>query len=343
MIAFREFLLHFTIIAVCGAEIVFKSPSMGEVVGPGPYKIRATDSGIVPTLEQFDHASWEVVLFTGNDTTPVQLFDYKLSGYKMSDPTTQSPPVNIRNNSAPSLENKFFFGYRSYLTSNESIWVTAYSDRFTLTNMTGTLPDKVVAANNNVKSMSAPYRTISCGAKSGRECDPKLLESLGLGAVTGDSASVSSTTATTDTTAATATTATTATTAATAATGSTAINLNSTAGLVNTNTTSSKKMSGGAVAGIVVGAVTAVSITIAAAVFLVKRARKRRMSKGEMMINDMNVTGQEPGAFHQKDTYGGVTKNNEIKNASRRAEMDSDRTYEMSGDHHGVVEMPGSS
>ncbi|KAJ8070474.1 hypothetical protein OCU04_000848 [Sclerotinia nivalis] len=44
---------------------------MGEVVGPGPYKIRARDSGIVPTLEQFDDASWEVVLFTGSDTAPV--------------------------------------------------------------------------------------------------------------------------------------------------------------------------------------------------------------------------------------------------------------------------------
>ncbi|APA07144.1 hypothetical protein sscle_02g019140 [Sclerotinia sclerotiorum 1980 UF-70] len=293
MMAFREFLLHFMIIAVCGAEIVFKSPSMGEVVGPGSYKISARDSGIVPTLEQFDDASWEVVLFTGNDTVPVELFDYRLIGYKMSDPTTQSPPVNIRNYSAPSVENKFFFGYRSYLRSNESIWVTAYSDRFTLTNMTGNFSDEVVAANNKVDSMAAPYRTISCGAKSGRECDQKLLESLGLGAVTGDSASVSSTTAATATTDTTAATKTTDTTATTAITGSTAMNSNSAAGQVNTNTTSSKKTSGGMIAGVVVGAIAAVSITIAAAVFLLKRARKRRISKGEMVINDMSLTEEQ--------------------------------------------------
>lgn len=66
-------MLHLLIIALCRAEITFKSPSMGEVVGPGPYKIRASDSGIVPTLGQFDNASWEVVLFTGNDTAPVSL------------------------------------------------------------------------------------------------------------------------------------------------------------------------------------------------------------------------------------------------------------------------------
>lgn len=74
MISFRGFTLLLIIIAVCRAEIIFKSPSMGEVVDPGPYKIRAGDSGIVPTLEQFDDSSWEVVLFTGNDTAPVSLF-----------------------------------------------------------------------------------------------------------------------------------------------------------------------------------------------------------------------------------------------------------------------------
>ncbi|EDO01666.1 predicted protein [Sclerotinia sclerotiorum 1980 UF-70] len=209
--------------------------------------------------------------------------------------------------------------------------------------MTGNFSDEVVAANNKVDSMAAPYRTISCGAKSGRECDQKLLESLGLGAVTGDSASVSSTTAATATTDTTAATKTTDTTATTAITGSTAMNSNSAAGQVNTNTTSSKKTSGGMIAGVVVGAIAAVSITIAAAVFLLKRARKRRISKGEMVINDMSLTGQKPGAFYQKDTYGGVTKNYETYNISRRAEMDSDRTYEMGGDHHGFVEMPGSS
>lgn len=66
-------MLQLMIIALCRAEITFKSPSMGEVVGPGPYKVRASDSGIVPTLGQFDDASWEVVLFTGNDTAPVSL------------------------------------------------------------------------------------------------------------------------------------------------------------------------------------------------------------------------------------------------------------------------------
>lgn len=44
---------------------------MGEVVDSGPYKIRASDNGTVPTVGQFDDASWEVVLFTGNDTAPV--------------------------------------------------------------------------------------------------------------------------------------------------------------------------------------------------------------------------------------------------------------------------------
>ncbi|KAJ8070475.1 hypothetical protein OCU04_000849 [Sclerotinia nivalis] len=203
--------------------------------------------------------------------------------------------------------------------------------------MTGSLSDDVVAANNNVNSMTAPNRTISCGAKYGRECDQKLLENLGLGAATGYFASATSTTATTDTKATTDTTATTATI------GSIAINSNSAAGQVDTNTTSSKKMSGGVVAGIVVGVVAAVSITIATAVFLVKRARKRMMSKGEMMRNDTSLTGQEPGAFREKDTYGGVTKKNGVNNISRRAEMDGGRTYEMSGDHHGVVEMPENS
>ncbi|RAL62374.1 hypothetical protein DID88_004940 [Monilinia fructigena] len=51
----------------------------GEVVDSGPYKIRAGDNGIVPTIGQFDDASWEVVLFTGNDTAPFELWniDYR--------------------------------------------------------------------------------------------------------------------------------------------------------------------------------------------------------------------------------------------------------------------------
>lgn len=74
MIKFREFLLYSMIASLCRAVIVFKSPAVGEVVGPGAYKIRASDSGIVPTLGQFDDGSWEIVLFTGNDTSPVSLF-----------------------------------------------------------------------------------------------------------------------------------------------------------------------------------------------------------------------------------------------------------------------------
>lgn len=77
MIIFRGFILQLMIIALCRAEIFFKSPSMGEVVGPGSYKIHASDSGIVPTLGQFDDASWEVVLFTGNDTAPVS-FNFRV-------------------------------------------------------------------------------------------------------------------------------------------------------------------------------------------------------------------------------------------------------------------------
>ncbi|QSZ31282.1 hypothetical protein DSL72_000845 [Monilinia vaccinii-corymbosi] len=283
----RDLLLQSIALGVCRAEIVFRSPSMGEVIGPGPYKIRASDNGTVPTLGQFDDASWEVVLFTGNDTAPFELWEYRLSGYQMKDPTTQSPPVNIRKNVSLSLENKFFFGYRSYLTSNESIWITAYSDRFTLTNMNGTLPEDVAAANNNVSSTTAPKRTISCGAKAGGACDHKVLESLGLGA----------------------------------------------ASQVDASTTRSKKMSGAAIAGIVVGVVAALSITTTAVIFFITRAKKRKMLRGEMIRNDMGQAGQDPGAFYEGDAYGGVMKKRGPE------ELESNRTYEMSAGHR-LAEMP---
>ncbi|KAF7913817.1 uncharacterized protein EAF01_000223 [Botrytis porri] len=322
MVSFRGFLLLLMIIAVCRAEIIFKSPSMAEVVDPGPYKIRASDSGIVPTLEQFDDSSWEVVLFTGNDTAPFELYIFKLSGYQMNDPTTQSPPVNIRNSSGPNLEDKYFFGYRSYLTSNESIWITAYSDRFTLTNMTGSLPDDVIAANDNVNSTTAPKRTISCGAKSGGECDEKVLENLGLGSLTTDTPS--------DSTTATATT-----------TGSAPENTTSIASQADSNTDSGKRLSRGAFAGIVVGVAVAISIVIAAGVFYIMKAKKKKdILKREMIRSNEGLTYQESNAFHEGDTYGGVMKKNGIGGVGRREELEDRRTYEMSAGHHGVAEMP---
>ncbi|KAF7906041.1 hypothetical protein EAF00_000320 [Botryotinia globosa] len=293
---------------------------MGEVVDPGPYKIRAGDSGIVPTLGQFDDSSWEVVLFTGNDTAPFELYIFKISGYQMSDPTTQSPPVNIRNSSGPNLEDKYFFGYRSYLTSNESIWITAYSDRFTLTNMTGSLPDDVITANDNVNSTTAPKRTISCGAKSGGECDEKVLENLGLGPVTTNTPSVSTTTA--------------ATTIETAPE-----NIAS-----DTNTDSGKRLSRGAFAGLVVGVAVAISIMIAAGVlFIMKAKKKKNMPKRETIRNNESLTNQESFAFHEGDTYGGMKKKNGIEDVVRREELEDRRTYEMSAGHHGVAEMPENS
>ncbi|KAI9650477.1 hypothetical protein NHQ30_000493 [Ciborinia camelliae] len=228
----------------------------------------------------------------------------------MTDPTTQSPPVNIRNQSAPNLENKFFFGYRSYLTSNESIWVTTYSDRFTLTNMTGSLPDDVVAANDNVNSTTAPKRMISCGAKAGRACDQKVLESLGLGPATGDSASATSATAPAPTTM--------------PVPGSTSAG----------GSTSSTKINGGVIAGIVVGVLAAVSIAIAAVVFFRMWAKKRKMSRGEIIGNDVSQAGQEPAAFHKK---------NRVQDMDRPVELEENRTYEMSADHHHLVEMPENS
>ncbi|TEY46013.1 hypothetical protein BOTCAL_0323g00050 [Botryotinia calthae] len=321
MISFRGFMLLLMIIALCRAEITFKSPSMGEVVGPGPYKIRASDSGIVPTLGQFDDASWEVVLFTGNDTAPFELFIFKLSGYQMKDPTTQSPPVNIRNSSGPNLEDKFFFGYRSYLTSNESIWVTAYSDRFTLTNMTGSLPDDVIAANDNVNSTTAPERTISCGAKSGGECDEQVLENLGLGSVTTNNPSVS-------------------TTATATATGSAPENTTSVGDQADTNIDSGKGLSRGAFAGVVVGVAVAISIMVAAGVFfLMKVKKKKNMPERETIGNDKSLTNQGSNAFQGGDTYGGVIKKNGIEDVARQ-ELEDRRTYEMSAGYRGVAELP---
>ncbi|TGO29023.1 hypothetical protein BPAE_0020g00690 [Botrytis paeoniae] len=320
MFSLREFMLQLMIIAVCRAEIIFKSPSMGEVVDPGPYKIRAGDSGIVPTLGQFNDASWEVVLFTGNDTAPFELYIFKISGYQMSNPTTQSPPVNIRNSSGPNLEDKYFFGYRSYLTSNESIWITAYSDRFTLTNMTGSLPDDVITANDNVNSTTAPKRTISCGAKSGGECDEKVLENLGLGSVTTNTPSVSTTA--------------TATTIGTAPENTTS----------DINTDSGRRLSRGAFAGVVVGVAVAISIMIAAGVFFIMKAKKKKnMPKRETIRNNESLTNQESNAFHEGDTYGGVMKKNGIEDVGRREELEDRRTYEMSAGHHGVAEMPQNS
>ncbi|TGO38774.1 hypothetical protein BHYA_0067g00040 [Botrytis hyacinthi] len=320
MISFRGLTLLLIIIAVCRAEIIFKSPSMGEVVDPGPYKIRAGDSGIVPTLGQFDDSSWEVVLFTGNDTAPFELYIFKISGYQMSNPTTQSPPVNIRNSSGPNLEDKYFFGYRSYLTSNESIWITAYSDRFTLTNMTGSLPDDVITANDNLNSTTAPKRTISCGAKSGGECDEKVLENLGLGSVTINTSSVSTTAA--------------ATTIETAPENTAS----------DTNTDSGKRLSRGAFAGVVVGVAVAISIMIAAGVFFIMKAKKKKnMPKRETIRNNESLTNQESFAFHEGDTYGGMMKKNGIEDVGRREELEDRRTYEMSAGHHGVAEMPENS
>lgn len=185
--------------------------------------------------------------------------------------------------------------------------------------MTGTLPDDVVAANNNVNSTTAPERTISCGAKSGGACDKKVLENLGLGAATGDSSSGTSTTA--------------------SATG----NASSAGGQANANTNSSKELSSGTIAGIVVGVLVGIAIIAATAMFLVMRAKKRNASRGEKITNDTSLIGQKPSAFHEGNTYGGMMKENRAENTGGQVELEGDRAYEMSAERHRIVEMPGSS
>lgn len=162
--------------------------------------------------------------------------------------------------------------------------------------MTGTLPEDVIAANNNVSSTTAPKRTISCGAKAGGACDQKILENLGLGA----------------------------------------------ASQVDTSTTSSKKMSGGAIAGIVVGAVAALSIAITAVMFFVMRAKKRNMLRGEIIRNDIGQACQDAGDFHENDTYGGTMKKSGLERMDRRVELEDNGTYEMSEGHR-LPEMPENS
>lgn len=146
---------------------------------------------------------------------------------------------------------------------------------------------------------------------------------MGLGAATADTSSVSTT--------------------ATATTIESAPENTTSAGDEADNNTDSKRLKSGAFAGIVVGVAAAVAIMITAAVFFIMRAKKKNMSKGEMIGNDESLTGQESNAFHDRETYGGLMKKNWIEDVGRRVELEDHRTYEMSAGHHGVAEMPQNS
>lgn len=107
----------------------------------------------------------------------------------------------------------------------------------------------------------------------------------------------------------------------------------------NASTNDRKILSGGAIAGIVIGAVAAVFIAIAVVMFIVKRIRKRKMMSTENTRDDKGQVRQELGAFHVEDTSG-VIKKNGVVDMGRRGELEGARTYEMSADHHRLVEMP---
>lgn len=152
------------------------------------------------------------------------------------------------------------------------------------------------------------------------QCDEKVLENLGLGSVTTNTPSVSTTT--------------TATTIETASENTAS----------DTNTDSGRRLSRGAFAGVVVGVAVAISIMIAAGVFFIMKAKKKKnMPKRETIRNDESLTNQESFAFHKGDTYGGIMKKNGIEDVGRREELEDRRTYEMSAGHHGVAEMPENS
>ncbi|KUJ19124.1 uncharacterized protein LY89DRAFT_706012 [Mollisia scopiformis] len=127
----------------------FTVPAAGaSVPGGTAFTVTWKDSGSAPS--NADLTTYTLFLFSGSNATPQQL--YQLAASTIAAGSTVSVTVPLGTGGATT--NAYFLGMLSVASAGGTIWT--YSDRFTLTGMTGSFSAAVIAANAAVVGTTGP-------------------------------------------------------------------------------------------------------------------------------------------------------------------------------------------
>ncbi|RDW65350.1 hypothetical protein BP5796_10042 [Coleophoma crateriformis] len=140
--------------SLVSADVEFASPAAGaSVAGGTPFLVSWRDSGIAPSL--IDLTSYELSLYSGSNDNPQQLYSISTNTFSATSGNTVS--VTIPQDIGGDGINAYFFGMISTLVAGGT--VVNYSDRFTITGMTGFFAPSVKTALVSVSGTSGPNST----------------------------------------------------------------------------------------------------------------------------------------------------------------------------------------
>jgi len=132
------------------ADVQFSIPAAGaKVPGGTTFTVTWTESGAAPSIS--DLSAYQLFLFSGSNAQPQQLTLLKNAAFSTGNTVTVTVPVGI---GGPTPDNAYFLGMISTATAGGT--VTNYSDRFTMTGMTGVFAPTVATALEGVSGTSGP-------------------------------------------------------------------------------------------------------------------------------------------------------------------------------------------
>ncbi|KAL2064093.1 hypothetical protein VTL71DRAFT_4587 [Oculimacula yallundae] len=138
------------LIPLVSADVKFTAPAPGaSVVGGTAFTVTWADTGDAPALA--DLSSYTLFLFSGSNAAPAQLYQLSASTFAAAG---KSVSVTVPVNTGGAGTNAYFLGMLSVATAGGTVW--NYSNRFTLTGMTGVFSPAVEAGVKAVSGTSGP-------------------------------------------------------------------------------------------------------------------------------------------------------------------------------------------
>ncbi|CZT53278.1 related to KRE9 Cell wall synthesis protein [Rhynchosporium secalis] len=137
-------------VSLVSADVKFIAPAAGaSIVGGTAFTVAWAETGDAPALA--DLSSYTLFLFSGSNTAPTQLYQLSASTFAAAG---KSVSVTVPVNTGGVGTNAYFLGMLSVATAGGTVW--NYSNRFTLTGMTGTFDPTVAAAVKAVSGSTGP-------------------------------------------------------------------------------------------------------------------------------------------------------------------------------------------
>lgn len=131
------------------ADVTFTAPAAGSIFeGNAAIDVSWVDSGDAPSIA--DLKDYNIYLYSGSNADPKKITPLLDGSFSNGNAVKVTVPVDVGGSTA----NAYFLGIISTATTGET--VTAYSDRFTLSGMTGAFDTDILAGLASVSGTSGP-------------------------------------------------------------------------------------------------------------------------------------------------------------------------------------------